>query len=106
MKISAQEEYGLRCLVLLARQADGASLSLRQIAKGEGISTAYAGKLLWVLNHAGLVKATRGSKGGYTLARPATEINLSEVIRVLDQDSVDTHCQHYPGELSECIHTG
>jgi Rrf2 family transcriptional regulator, iron-sulfur cluster assembly transcription factor len=106
MKISAQEEYGLRCLVQVARQPGGASLSLRQIAEAEGISHAYAGKLLWILSHAGLVKATRGAKGGYTLARPSTEITLSEVIKVLDQDDIDAHCSHYPGDLAACIHTG
>jgi len=105
MKISAQEEFGLRCLVQLARLADGECLSLRQLAVLEGISVAYAGKLLWILNHAGLVHSTRGPKGGYCLARPATEIMLSEVIKILDED-VTSHCQHYAGDLETCIHTG
>jgi Rrf2 family transcriptional regulator, iron-sulfur cluster assembly transcription factor len=105
MKISAQEEYGLRCLLQLARQPEGATLSLRQVAEAEGISTAYAGKLLWLLNNAGLVRSTRGSKGGYALARPASEISLSEIIHVLDADDIDAHCQHYPGDLESCVHT-
>ena len=106
MKISAQEEYELRCLLQLARQPVGASLSLRQIAESEGISVAHAGKLMWILNRAGLVKSTRGSKGGYTLARPASEIRLSEIIKILDEDAVKSHCQHYPGERDVCIHSG
>ncbi len=55
MKISAQEEYGLRCLVQLATLKDEESLTLPQIAEREGISTANAGKLLWLLNKAGFV---------------------------------------------------
>src|SRR5687768_12380922 len=101
MKISAQEEYGLRCLLQLARQPDEGYLTLRQIAESEGISVAYAGKLLWLLNHAGLVKSVRGAKGGYALARPATEIMLSEVIHVFDEQQMESHCQQYAGDLSE-----
>jgi Rrf2 family protein len=65
MKISAQEEYGLRCLVQLAGLKEGESLTLPQIAELEGISSANAGKLMWLLNKAGFVNSTRGTKGGY-----------------------------------------
>ncbi|HEV7860387.1 MAG TPA: Rrf2 family transcriptional regulator [Pyrinomonadaceae bacterium] len=106
MKVSAQEEYGLRCLLQLARANQaGESLTLAQIAEREGISVANAGKLLWILNKAGLVQSLRGMKGGYNLLRPASEIRLSEVIRVLDQDEVDAHCQSYKGVLEACVHT-
>jgi len=105
MKISAQEEYGLRCLLQVARPATSGSHSLRQIAEGEGISTAYAGKLLWILNRAGLVRSVRGPKGGYALGRPASEILLSDVIKVLDEDTMDHHCQHFAGDLEVCVHT-
>lgn len=106
MKISAQEEYGLRCLLQLARaEAEGSSLTLSQIARSEGISAANAGKLMWILNKAGLVQAQRGTKGGYHLARPAAEIHLNEVIRVLDE-RVESHCRSYAGVLDACVHTG
>ena len=106
MKISAQEEYGLRCLVQLANLSEGESLTLPQIAEREGISTANAGKLLWILNKAGLVQSHRGTKGGYHLARPASEIRLSEVIKVLDEDAVQEHCKSYTGVMDVCVHTG
>lgn len=106
MKISAQEEYGLRCLVQLANLRAGESLTLPQIAEREGISTANAGKLMWLLNKAGFVLSTRGTKGGYVLARPAGEIRLSEIIRVLDQDVLAKHCESYTGVLDSCVHNG
>ena len=106
MKISAQEEYGLRCLVQLAGMPKGESLTLNQIAEREGISQANAGKLMWLLNKAGFVQAVRGTKGGYTLARPSNEIRLSEVIKVLDADEIQTHCESYAGVLDKCVHTG
>ncbi|HEY3028031.1 MAG TPA: Rrf2 family transcriptional regulator [Pyrinomonadaceae bacterium] len=106
MKISAQEEYGLRCLVQLARaEAEGESLTLSQIAEREGLSVANAGKLLWILNKAGIVQSQRGTKGGYSLARPASEIRLNEVIRVLDTDTVDSFCKTHTGVMDVCVHT-
>jgi Rrf2 family protein len=106
MKISAQEEYGLRCLLQLAQVADRDSLTLAQIAEREGISVANAGKLLWILNKAGLVQSTRGTKGGYQLARAAAEIRLSEVIKVLEDDEMGEHCRSYTGVMETCVHTG
>jgi Rrf2 family transcriptional regulator, iron-sulfur cluster assembly transcription factor len=106
MKISAHEEYGLRCLVQLAHtQVSGLSLTLNQIAEREGLSVANAGKLMGILVRAGLVQSQRGVNGGYTLARPASEIRLNEVIRVLDEDTVDSFCQTHTGVLDTCIHT-
>ena len=106
MKISAQEEYGLRCLVQLATLPPGESLTLPQIAEREGISTANAGKLMWLMNKAGFVNSTRGTKGGYSLERPASDIYLNEVIKVLDEDVMDKHCESYTGVLDSCVHHG
>ena len=108
MKISAQEEYGLRCLLQLARaDSQAESLTLGQIARREGISVANAGKLMWILNKAGFVQSQRGMKGGYRLARPAAVIHLNEVISVLgDEESVESHCKTYAGVLDSCVHTG
>jgi Rrf2 family protein len=107
MKISAQEEFGLRCLLQLARaETQEESLTLAQIARLEGISAANAGKLMWILNKAGLVQSQRGTKGGYRLARPAADIHLNEVISVLDDERIETHCSSYAGVLASCVHTG
>ena len=106
MKISAHEEYGLRCLLQLARAEVRAELlTLNQIATREGLSVANAGKLMWILVKAGLVQSTRGANGGYTLARPASAIRLSEVIRILDEDTVDRFCKTHAGVLDVCVHT-
>ncbi len=106
MKISAQEEYGLRCLLQLATLKENESLTLPQIAEREGISAANAGKLMWLLSKAGFVSATRGTKGGYSLARNADEIYLSEVIKMLDEEEIAGHCESYTGVLDSCVHKG
>jgi Rrf2 family protein len=105
MKVSAREEYGLRCLLQLAGLGEGEFLTLGQIAGREGISQANAGKVMWLLNKAGLVSSIRGREGGYRLARPASGIRLSEIIKVLDEDTVEGHCKSYAGVLDACIHT-
>ena len=107
MKVSAQEEYGLRCLLQLAQLGEGEYLTLGQIAEREGISSANAGKLLWILSKANLVSSIRGTKGGYRLARRPAEIHLNEIIKVLDdEDVLAGHCKSYAGVLDNCIHTG
>ena len=71
MKITAQEEYGLRCLLQLARHAsDPRPVTVGQVAASEGLSFAYAEKLLRVLSAAGLAESIRGSRGGYRLLQP------------------------------------
>ena len=106
MKVSAQEEYGLRCLLQLAPLGEGEYLTLTQIAEREGISVANAGKLLWILNKAGLVTSIRGTKGGYRLSRSPSDIRLDEIIKVLDEDVLASHCNSYTGVLDACVHTG
>jgi len=52
------------------------------------------------------VQSTRGTKGGYSLARPASEIRLNRVIRVLEGEPAESHCKSYAGVLDTCVHTG
>ena len=51
------------------------------------------------------MQSQRGTKGGYSLARPANDIRLNEVIRILDEDTVDRFCETHTGVLDVCIHT-
>src|SRR5205823_14605874 len=60
---------------------------------------------VWILVKNGLAQSQRGANGGYTLARPASEIHLNEVIRILDEDTVDQFCKTHTGVLDTCIHT-
>ncbi len=106
MRISALEEYGLRCLLSLAQAGPEGQLSISEIAEKEGISIPYASKLLSVLRKTGLVEAVRGRSGGFSIARPASEINLLEVITALGGPLIDpNHCRKYSGHLDRCVHT-
>ena len=96
MILTSQEEYGLRCALTLARAQQFAerhggagALRLGQIAATEGLTQAYAGKMLRVLIAAGLVESMRGRSGGYRLARAARQINVAEVIQALGSKFYD-----------------
>jgi Rrf2 family protein len=110
MKISSQEEYGLRCLLRLAGAEEGHSLTIPEIAAAEGLSHPYVAKLLAVLRHGGLIESVRGRAGGYSLASPPGEISLGSVLRVLGEPLFDDpgYCQRHAGSEAEgnCVHTG
>ncbi len=101
MKLSANEEYGLRCLVRLGYANEG--LTIPEISQAEGVSTAYAAKLLRVLRQGGFVKAARGKDGGYTLARPAGEIVIGDVIQALGGRLFESSfCESHSGQAAIC----
>lgn len=105
VRITAQEEYGLRCLLQLAMQPEGAPLSVKEIARREALSVAYVEKLLHLLSRAGLTRSVRGINGGYCLSRPAETISLGEVVRALGGLASDTDiCNQYTGNLDCCVH--
>jgi len=106
MKVTALEEYGLRCLLLFAEAQESESLTLQEISSRERLSLPYAGKLLMILKKAGLVRAIRGRKGGYVLSRPASEIPLREVFSALGDSLYGSHhCEKYSEKREECIHS-
>jgi len=106
MKVSALEEYGLRCMLLLAANNDKKPLTLPEISVKEGVSVPYAGKLLMILKKAELVKASRGRNGGYVLSRDPSEIYLKDIFNALGKPvySAD-HCGRFSGDQEVCVHT-
>lgn len=83
MKFSSQEEYGLRCLLRIARQGRKASLTIPEISEAEGLSSFYVAKLMRILRRAGLVKSARGQIGGYSLSRPPDQMAVGEALMAL-----------------------
>lgn len=83
MKLSAQEEYGLRCLLHMARLPEGQSLSIPEISKAEGLSIPNVAKLMRLLRLGGFVASVRGQSGGYTLAHPPEQISIGVVMDAL-----------------------
>ncbi len=82
--ISTKGRYALLVMIDLAQHETLGNISLKEIAARQGISLKYLESIVAMLNKGGLVKSTRGKEGGYRLARPATDINVNEVIRVTE----------------------
>ncbi|MHC4391497.1 MAG: RrF2 family transcriptional regulator [Planctomycetota bacterium] len=109
MKISSLEEYGLRCLVQLARfqqeQGDAARISVSELSRIEGLSVAYVSKLMQRLKTGGLVTSERGQSGGYQLSRDAGQVTAAEALGALSEPFYDaTFCGDHAGNEDQCVH--
>lgn len=93
MKISTKIRYGVRAMLELAYHYGEGPIELKEIAKNENISLKYLEQVIIPLRTAGLVKSVRGSKGGYSLAKPPSEIRLNDLVEILEG----------PVNLIECL---
>jgi Rrf2 family protein len=106
MKLSAQEEYGLRCLLRVASAGSGGSVTIPEIAKAEALSTAYVGKLMSVLRQGEFVESVRGQAGGYVLSRPPEKIPVAEVLASLGGRLFEPgFCDEFAGLEKICTHS-
>ncbi|MFH1003684.1 MAG: Rrf2 family transcriptional regulator [Chloroflexota bacterium] len=96
MKLSTRARYGTRALLDLALYSHQGPVQLRDIAHRQGISLSYLEHLVSPLITAGLVRSTRGSRGGVQLARPPREIKLSEVVPLLEGELTLVDCVNNP----------
>src|ERR1700722_7590529 len=104
MKLSAHEEYGLRCLLRIGLAGRDESLTIPEISQAEALSPAYAAKLLRILRRGGFIKSARGKDGGYTLSRPASEIVIADVIGLLGGRLFESKnfCHEHSGQTQVC----
>jgi Rrf2 family protein len=85
VRVSTRGDYACRALLSLAlRAGETGPTSVRDIAERTGLPQPYLEQILLALKGAGLVRSKRGVGGGYVLARPATEIRLSEILSAVD----------------------
>lgn len=106
MKITAQEEYGLRILIRIARCRDEAGMSIPQLSEAEGLSSHYVAKLTRLLRMQGFINSTPGYKGGYVLAKPANKTIISKVLNALGGTLFDKDfCGLHSGALKLCVNS-
>ena len=84
MKLSTRARYGLKALIDLGLHSENETVSLQSIAERQDISVSYLEQLMAMLKKAGLVTSSRGASGGYRLGRPAEEISVGDIRRVLE----------------------
>lgn len=106
MKISSQDEYGLRILLRIGRADLEKGLSIPQLSELEGLSVAYVGKLTRILRLAGFIESTRGQKGGYILSKPVEEIKINDVLNALGGRLFDEEfCGGFSGKNNFCTNS-
>ena len=93
MQITRQADYAIRAILYLAQLGPDEKASTSQIAEDKGIPLSFLAKIIAQLSVAGLLQTMRGARGGVTLARPAKDINLLEVVEAIDG----------PIQINECV---
>jgi Rrf2 family protein len=96
MKLSTRGRYGTRALLELALHEKAGPISLKDIAQRQEIPVVYLEHLITPLIAGGIVRSTRGVRGGVSLAKPPEEIRLSEVIRLLEGSIAPVECVNNP----------
>lgn len=97
MKLSKRGEYGLRAMIDLAtapqnNHAPHTMLQIKDIAERQQIPAKYLEQILLALKNAGLLNSKMGAGGGYYLAKPASQITLGQIVRVLDGPLAPLRC--------------
>lgn len=92
MHLTRGADYGTRGVIYLAKQPNNAVVLVGDIAREEGIPESYLAKIFQDLAKGGILRSHRGAKGGFSLARPAQDITLREVIEAVDGPIALIHC--------------
>jgi Rrf2 family cysteine metabolism transcriptional repressor len=84
LSITTKSPYAVRALVELARAGDAAPVPIGELARRRDIPVQFLEQLFAVLRRSGVLRSQRGVKGGYSFARPASEVTVLEVVELLD----------------------
>jgi Rrf2 family protein len=119
MKLSTRSTYGMRALIELAFAAGHGPVSAAHIAHRQALSVAYLEQLLHRLKRQGMVTSIRGPRGGYLLAKPAGQITMAAIVRILDSQTngvagqsvrvvrgttASAHAQRIAHTVQRCVH--
>jgi len=106
LHLSAQAEYGLRCLLQVAERGNGGNLTIPEISRAENLSVPNVAKLMRLLRLGGLVQSTRGVSGGYTLTTSANKVTVAEVLGLLGGPLYSPmFCGSHTGKEEVCTHS-
>ena len=104
MRYTTRTEYGLICMIYMAKNHEASWMTIKEIAAKENYPVAYIEKILQALRHAGLVVSHQGNQGGYVLARKPSEITLKQVIEALEGTTFEVFCAPEVREDIVCNH--
>ncbi len=104
MRFTKKTEYGLVCMIYMARHAHKRCVSIKEIATSENYPVPYIEKILQALRQAKLVDSHHGNQGGYALSKKPSEITLKQVIDALEGSTFDVFCAPATREDIVCTH--
>ncbi len=102
VRITTLAEYGVICALHLARRLPEGPVTGRDIAARERLPVDYVEQILLRLRRAGIVRSTRGARGGYALAQSPEAISVRAVIAASELTTFDLHCVSNPLEEERC----
>ena len=100
MKLSTRSRYAARAIIEIAKQANDKPITRKTICDSQQISSSYLENILIILKNQGIIKTTRGPKGGYTLAKDPAEITMYDIVSVFEGSISAVHCVDDP---SSCV---
>ena len=106
MRITTWAEYGIICALHLAKRAADGPVTGREIAATERLPADYVEQILLRLRRADIIRSRRGAHGGYSLARPASEVSVRDVIAASELSTFDLHCVSHPVGADRCADSG
>lgn len=92
MQITRQADYAVRAVLYLAKKGSEQRAATSQIAHEQQIPPSFLAKIVSQLSVAGLLQTSRGARGGVSLARPAEQISLLEVVEAIDGPILLNEC--------------
>ena len=104
MRFTTKTEYGLFCLIYMAKSAELTPVSVKEIVKGERYSQAYIEKILQKLRSAKIVASQQGKQGGFILTKRPSEITLKEIIEALEGQTFEVFCEPDVRQEIVCTH--
>lgn len=102
MRVTTWAEYGLLVSVHLARRVGEGAVAAREVAEKEELPGDYVEQILLRLRRAGLVSSVRGARGGYLLARPASDITVKDVLDAAEHGTFEVNCDHHRLNGARC----
>jgi Rrf2 family protein len=102
VRITTWAEYGLICALHLARRVDDGPVTGREIAATEKLPQDYVEQIMLRLRRAGIVRSTRGARGGYVLADSPSAVSVRAVIAASELATFELHCTSHPVGETRC----
>lgn len=107
MRLTTKSRYGTRMVLDIAIHGTEKPVPISEIARRQNISVKYLEKLISKLKQGNLIKSHRGPFGGHMLARPASDITIGELVRLLEERGAITDCAEADNKLcGECNQAG